>query len=96
MSNYLYQIDEDADSLEEAKNTGNSCFVAIVDETYFEKNECLDDDHILDSIILTTNRPDILNHLDELVESMFASNLEPNKLREFLNETGYFTEQKLF
>lgn len=90
---YLYQIHPD---LEEAEMMGGLCSLVIVEADHFNATGALADDHILDTLIAQTNDPTLGDTLDEIAESMFVSQLDPEETRAYLAGLGLFQEQTLF
>lgn len=65
--------------------------LAIVSESFFEENGCLDDDHITPQI-----GTDLPPGFFEEAESFFTTELDIDAAREKLISTGVFEERKLF
>ena len=95
MTMYLYQIQKD---VQEAKQMGGACSLAIVEEHLFRSTGGLASEHIMDDLINTCPDPDmdLEEVMEELAESMFLAYLAPDDLRALLNETGIFKETVLF
>jgi hypothetical protein len=89
---YLYQINDP----EEAIDMGFGCMFAVVEENLFKKTGLLKDEHILDDIIDQTGLTELDPYLEEIAESMFASDLTPDALKLHLNMSGFFKETALF
>ena len=103
MTTYLFQIQDDDIAAEELSCLANEdsqwipqSSLLMVEKAFFESEGCVDDQHILDDIISSTGRTDIIPHLDEVAESMFVSDLEPEALRNLLTSRPGFEEQTIF
>jgi len=93
MTTYLFQIQDDTD---EAEMMGGACMLAIVEKDHFEETGALASEHILDDMIAATGNTLLADHLDEVAESMFVSDLDPEALRELLSTGDGFEEAELF
>lgn len=90
---FLYQIHPDT---EQAEMMGGACSLVIAAKDHFEMHDSLADDHILDDIITLTGRSDLVDHLDEIAEGMFVSDLPPDELRSLFFDIDAFEEAVLF